>query len=62
MRSILHQVQRGVFNPPGLSQKRELAFASETFNSIEINGSFYSWYEQTPADSVFSMKGGRSIT
>jgi uncharacterized protein YecE (DUF72 family) len=40
-------------------------------NSIEINGSFYSlqrpssyktWYESTPKDFVFSVKGGRFIT
>jgi len=38
---------------------------------IEINGSFYSlqrpesyaqWYEQTPDDFVFSLKGPRFIT
>ncbi len=50
---------------------RELAYASLKFSSIEINGSFYSlqrpssyktWYEQTPGDFVFSVKGGRYIT
>src|SRR5688572_22710647 len=48
---------RGTFYPPGLPQKKELEFAAQHFNSIEINGSFYSlqdvpnwqrWYEQTP--------------
>jgi uncharacterized protein YecE (DUF72 family) len=29
------------FYPAGLPQKRELEFASQQFNSIEINGSFY---------------------
>ncbi len=62
---------RGSFYPEGLTQKRELAYASEHLNSIEINGSFYSlqrptsyqsWYEQTPDDFVFSVKGGRYIT
>jgi uncharacterized protein YecE (DUF72 family) len=62
---------RGVFYPKDLVHKRELAYASRQFNSIEINGSFYSlqrpssyqaWYEQTPADFVFSVKGGRFIT
>src|SRR4051812_1380718 len=62
---------RGVFYPKGLTQKNELAHASRTFNSIEINGTFYSlqrpssfrlWYEQTPDDFVFSVKGGRFIT
>ena len=33
---------RGVFYPKGLTQNRELEFASRAHNSIEINGSFYS--------------------
>lgn len=62
---------RGVFYPKGLPHKRELEYASRQLNSIEINGSFYSlqrsesyrtWYEQTPDDFVFAMKGGRFIT
>jgi uncharacterized protein YecE (DUF72 family) len=62
---------RGVFYPKDLTQKNELAYASRAFNSIEINGTFYSlqrpssfqtWYEQTPNDFVFSVKGGRFIT
>jgi uncharacterized protein YecE (DUF72 family) len=62
---------RGVFFPPGLPQKSELAFASRQVDSIEINGSFYSllrpesvvrWYEQTPEDFTFAVKGSRYIT
>ena len=62
---------RGVFYPEELTHKRELEYASRQLNSIEINGSFYSlqrpssyrtWYEQTPDDFVFSLKGGRFIT
>ncbi len=62
---------RGVFYPPGLAQRRELEFASRTFNSIELNGSFYSlqrpehyaaWRDATPERFVFSVKGGRYIT
>jgi uncharacterized protein YecE (DUF72 family) len=62
---------RGTFYPKDLPQKRELEFASRHFNSIEINGSFYSlqhvaswqqWYETTPENFVFSVKGGRFIT
>ncbi|HEV2293759.1 MAG TPA: DUF72 domain-containing protein [Tepidisphaeraceae bacterium] len=62
---------RGTFYPPRLPHKRELEYASRQVNSIEINGSFYSlqtprsyqtWYEQTPPDFVFSVKGGRFIT
>jgi uncharacterized protein YecE (DUF72 family) len=59
------------FYPAGLPQNRELEFASRQFNSIEINGSFYSlqkvsswqrWYAETPEDFIFSVKGGRFIT
>jgi uncharacterized protein YecE (DUF72 family) len=62
---------RGVFYPKGLAQKKELAYASSLFPSIEINGTFYSlqrpssfaaWAEQTPDDFVFAIKGSRFIT
>ena len=62
---------RGAFYPPGLAQKRELAYAASLFPSIEINGTFYSlqrpssfltWAEQTPENFVFSIKGGRYLT
>lgn len=62
---------RGVFYPEDLSQKRELEYASKTFNSIEINGTFYSlqrptsferWAAETPDDFVFSVKAPRFIT
>lgn len=62
---------RGQFYPDGLPQKRELAFASRTFNSIEINGTFYGlqkpdmfarWADETPEGFVFAVKGPRFIT
>lgn len=62
---------RGSFYPRGLAQKEELRFASERFNSIELNGSFYSlqhpdsfrrWYAETPVDFVFAVKGSRYLT
>jgi len=62
---------RGAFYPKGLAQRSELEFASRRFNTIEINGSFYSlqraasfqqWREETPEDFVFAVKGGRFIT
>jgi uncharacterized protein YecE (DUF72 family) len=62
---------RGVFYPKDLPQRRELEFSSRTLNSIEINGSFYSlqlpasyqrWYDETPPDFLFSVKGARFIT
>jgi uncharacterized protein YecE (DUF72 family) len=62
---------QGTFYPTGLSQKKELAFAAQHFNSIELNGSFYSlqkppsfknWSDQTPDDFIFSIKAPRFIT
>ena len=62
---------RGVFYPPGLPQRRELAHLAGLMNSVEINGSFYSlqrpesyraWAAETPDDFVFAVKGSRYIT
>jgi uncharacterized protein YecE (DUF72 family) len=62
---------RGDFYPKGLAARRELGFASQRLNSIEINGSFYSlqrpesyrrWYEETPSGFRFAIKGSRFIT
>ena len=62
---------RGVFYPPKLPQRSELAFAARKFNSIEINGTHYSlqrpdyfaqWAAETPDDFVFAVKGSRFIT
>lgn len=62
---------RGLFYPEKLPQRRELEFASRKFDSIELNGSFYSlqrqqsfsrWAAETPQDFTFSVKGSRYIT
>ncbi|NTI32955.1 DUF72 domain-containing protein [Rhizobium rhizogenes] len=62
---------RGVFYPEGVTQKRELAYASRQFQSIEINGTFYGlqrpevfakWHDETPDNFVFAVKGSRYIT
>ncbi len=62
---------RGIFYPPGTPRKRELDYAAQQFNSLEINGTFYSlqrassfqsWYAATPPDFVFAIKGSRFIT
>ncbi len=62
---------RGVFYPPKHPHKRELEFGSRVFNTIEINGTFYSlqrptsfqkWYNETPRGFLFSLKGPRFIT
>src|ERR1700748_3051416 len=62
---------RGVFYPKGLSQKRELEYASRQLTSIEINGTYYGsqkpesfakWRDETPDDFVFTVKGPRFAT
>lgn len=66
-----YQGWRKKFYPEDLVQRRELEYASRKFNSIELNGSFYSlqrpesyqtWYNETPRDFVFSVKGSRFVT
>src|SRR3989442_1640558 len=57
---------RGVFYPPGRARSRWLAYASRAFNSIELNGTFYSlktpdtfrrWARESPDDGfVFAVK------
>ncbi len=62
---------RGAFYPEGLTQKRELEYMSRELTSIEINGTYYhsqtpesfaKWYEETPDDFVFAVKGPRFAT
>ncbi|MDC7676584.1 DUF72 domain-containing protein [Asticcacaulis machinosus] len=62
---------RGPFYPEGLTQKRELEYASRQMTAIEVNGTYYGsmkpasyikWYEETPDDFVFTLKGSRYTT
>ena len=62
---------RGVFFPEGLPQREELAYASRSLSSIEINGTYYGsqkpasfrkWHDETPDDFVFAVKGPRFAT
>ncbi len=62
---------RGAFYPQGLTQKRELEYASRKLTSIEINGTYYGsqkpesfvkWRDETPDDFVFALKGPRFTT
>lgn len=62
---------RGVFYPNGLTQKRELEYASNKLTSIEVNGTYYGsqkresfakWHDETPDDFVFALKGPRFAT
>jgi uncharacterized protein YecE (DUF72 family) len=62
---------RGVFYPPTVKQKDELAYASRELTSIEINGTYYStfkrdswkkWRDETPDGFMFTVKGSRFTT
>jgi uncharacterized protein YecE (DUF72 family) len=62
---------RGNFYPPDVPRAAWLAFASRIFDSVELNGTFYSlkspdvfarWASEVPDDFVFAVKGGRFIT
>jgi uncharacterized protein YecE (DUF72 family) len=62
---------RGPFYPDGLTQKRELEYASSKLTSIEVNGTYYGlqkpetfakWHDETPDDFIFSLKASRFTT
>jgi uncharacterized protein YecE (DUF72 family) len=62
---------RGLFYPAGLPKAKWLKFYAETFNTLELNNSFYrlpsenaftNWYESTPEGFMFSVKMSRFIT
>jgi uncharacterized protein YecE (DUF72 family) len=62
---------KGVFYPAQVPQKYWLEHYSKAFNVVEINNSFYrmpdkktvaGWYDRTPDNFVFVMKGSRFIT
>ena len=62
---------RGRFYPEALPARRWLEYASRVFDSIELNGTFYSlkspdvfrrWAAETPGDFTFAVKGGRFLT
>jgi uncharacterized protein YecE (DUF72 family) len=62
---------RNNFYPAGLTQQRELEFASRQLTAIEINSTYYAaqkaatyanWRRQTPDDFRFSLKAPRYAT
>src|SRR3954466_13519895 len=67
-----YQGWRGTFYPDDVPRHSWLGFASRIFNSVELNGTFYSlkspavfarWATEVPDDGfVFAIKGGRFIT
>ena len=62
---------RDNFYPKGLTQKRELEYASRRVTAIEVNGTWYGaqkpatyarWRDETPQGFVFSAKAPMRIT
>ena len=62
---------RKTFYPEGLPHARELEHIATRFNTVELNGSFYSlqraecylqWRAATPEGFVFAVKGSRFIS
>lgn len=62
---------KNVFYPEDLIQKDWLSFYAKQFKTVEINATFYHsfdpstyshWYDQTPQDFHFTVKGSRFIT
>src|SRR4051812_40272941 len=62
---------RGTFYPKGLTQSKELHYASRELTSIEINSTFYGlqkpatfqkWHGETPDEFMFSVKAPRFVT
>jgi uncharacterized protein YecE (DUF72 family) len=63
--------RKGVFYPPGLRQRDELAYYADVFHTVELNNPFYRlpteemfdrWRESTPEDFVFAVKVSRFIS
>jgi uncharacterized protein YecE (DUF72 family) len=62
---------KGAFYPSRLPRRRWLEHAAGLFDSVELNGTFYSlkspavfrrWADETPSRFVFAVKGSRYIT
>jgi uncharacterized protein YecE (DUF72 family) len=62
---------KDIFYPKGVAQKDWLPFFAKEFKTVELNVSFYRsitekeykrWYERTPDDFLFAVKGNRFIT
>ena len=62
---------RGTFYPEGLAQKEWFTHYCSIFSSVELNVTFYRtpsqetfrrWYQQSPPNFAFTLKGSRYIT
>ncbi len=62
---------KGIFYPQGLPQNKWFQYYCTVFSTVELNVTFYrlplpatfdKWYQETPPDFEFSLKGSRFIT
>lgn len=62
---------KNIFYPNELSKNKWLEYYAEHFNTLELNVTFYrlpsentflKWYNNTPKNFIFSVKGSRFIT
>jgi uncharacterized protein YecE (DUF72 family) len=62
---------RGIFYPEALGQRDWFSFYAQSFDTVEINNSFYrlpsaeafeAWREQAPSDFIYSVKASRYLT
>ena len=62
---------RGDFYPAKLPAAKRLDYVAQHFDTVELNGPFYSlqrptsyraWYDTTPDNFIYAVKGGRYIT
>ena len=62
---------RGDFYPEGLRTRDQLSYATSTFDTLEVNGTFYglvspdtvrAWRRDAPSGFVYAVKGSRFIT
>jgi uncharacterized protein YecE (DUF72 family) len=67
----IYQHWRGLFYPPDLPVKRWFAFYADTFDTVEINNSFYrlpppetfeTWRDQAPEGFCYAVKANRFLT
>lgn len=67
----LYDHWRGNFYPEQLPKGEELQHYGSVFDTVELNASFYhlpkartaaGWYERTPPEFLFAIKGSRYIT
>lgn len=62
---------KDIFYPKGLPQRKWFEFYCESFNTVELNVTFYrfprlqdlkTWYKRSPGDFMFTVKAPRLIT